>query len=162
MEKTWITKSLEIGQLTWEINQSAYFFSFYIKRMIGVSYHKEWVTEPLFYQVKVLGVCRRKWAVHIPPEGSIMHPTGPNINHPAHVAQPQRKCTAWDKSLNKHFSFSLLVYVYFEDFCMWGSEWLTPWQRMLCLWLLPRLVSAYIKCHNRQDMMTNYGTSADT
>lgn len=36
-----------------------------------------------------------------------MHPTGPNVNHAVHFAQPPRKCTALDKSQSKHFSFSL-------------------------------------------------------
>lgn len=68
----------------------------------------------------------------------------------------QRKCTAWDKRLTKHFSFSLLVCRFILRTLYLGSERVTPRQRMLCLWLLLSLVSAYIMCHNRPDMMTKW------
>lgn len=59
------------------------------------------------YPYFCLGILQREVNCAHPLEVCVMHHAGPNVNHPAHTAQPQRKRTAWDKSLNKYFSFSL-------------------------------------------------------
>lgn len=68
-------------------------------------------TEQLFFVTFLEVQFHKLWIKSVqhsqPPGAPLMRPAGLNINHAAHFAQPPRKCTALDKSLSKHFSFSL-------------------------------------------------------